>query len=363
MTISDSYIGTKQMTRKIIKIAMLIALSFGITGTALAESTNAELKEINLLSEQGNQVAALEKVNAYLAKNPKDAEALFMKGVILVEQGKRDEAINAFTDLTTKYPNLPEPYNNLAVLYADKGDYDKARKSLETAIKTHPSYATAHENLGDIYARLASEAYGKAFKLDTSNSRAQNKLAMITDLFGGANAAAASATVPETGAKPVAAKKEPVKPADSKVAETTKPIEKAKPVEVKKPEPVSKTESTQTANQETAILAAVDQWASAWTNQDVNQYLASYASTFDPRGGQTRKAWESTRRQRVSAPKGISVEVGNPKISVVDDNNAKVVFYQTYQADGRKAQSTNKTLKMIKEGGVWLIQEELIGVH
>jgi hypothetical protein len=362
MNIYDSYSGKKQMTKKLIKIAILIAFGFGMSNTVLAEGANKELKEISLLSEQGNQQAALDKVNTYLAKNPKDAEALFMKGVILVEQGKRDEAISAFTDLSAKYPNLPEPYNNLAVLYADKGDYEKARKALETAIKTHPSYATAHENLGDIYARLASEAYGKAFKLDTSNSRAQNKLAMITDLFGGANAATASNPV-EPAAKTVVASKEPAKPVETKVAEVTKPIEKAKPVEAKKPEPVAKAEPTQAVNQETAILATVDQWANAWSNQDVGQYLASYASTFDPRGGQTRKTWENSRRQRVSAPKGISVEVGNPKVTVIDDNAAKVVFYQTYQADGRKAQSTNKTLKMVKEGGAWLIQEELIGVH
>jgi hypothetical protein len=51
------------------------------------------------------------------------------------------------------------------------------------AIRTHPSYATAHENLGDIYARLASQAYDKALQIDSSNSSAQNKLALIRDLM------------------------------------------------------------------------------------------------------------------------------------------------------------------------------------
>lgn len=349
MNIYDSYSGKKQMTIKIIKIAMLIALSFGVTNVALAESTNAELKEINSLSEQGNQAAALEKVNTYLAKNPKDAEALFMKGVILVEQGKRDDAIKAFTDLTEKYPNLPEPYNNLAVLYADKGEYDKARKSLETAIKTHPSYATAHENLGDIYARLASEAYGKAFKLDTSNSRAQSKLAMITDLFGG--------TRPVTTA---AVKEPPVKTSEAKPVETQKPVEKAKSAETKA---TVSTNMPSTDIQDAVIVEAVNQWAKAWSAQDVNQYLASYASTFDPRGGQSRKAWENTRRQRISAPKNISVDVSEPKVTIESDSEAKVVFRQTYTADSKKPQSTNKTLMMKKEGNAWLINEELIGAR
>ncbi|HAF00448.1 MAG TPA: hypothetical protein DCG63_04050, partial [Methylophilaceae bacterium] len=185
------------------KVAVVLAIGITALNLVAAESSasNAALKEITLLSDQGNQAAALDKVNAYLSTNPKDAEAMFMKGVILVELGKRDEAIKTFTDLTEKYPNLPEPYNNLAVLYADQGQYDKARKALETAIKTHPSYATAHENLGDIYARLASEAYDKAFKLDTSNARAQSKLSMITNLFGGKSTNVASAT--SVASKPV----------------------------------------------------------------------------------------------------------------------------------------------------------------
>lgn len=319
-------------------IKTLIAVTLGLTVLQVptmslaAGNASAELKEINLLSEQGNQTAALEKVNAYLNANPKDAEALFMKGVILVEQGKRDEAIKAFTDLTEKYPNLPEPYNNLAVLYADQGQYDKARKALETAIKTHPSYATAHENLGDIYARLASEAYDKAFKLDASNSRAQGKLSMITDLFGGK----ASAN------KPAVVSKDPVKT-----------VELAKPAT-----PAAK--SVATVSDDAAVLDAVNAWAKAWSAQDVSQYLASYADSFKTPKGEPRKAWESTRRDRVSRPKSILVEVNNPKVSFEGSDSAKVQFSQRYVADG-KPQSTRKTLAMTKVGGAWLIQQEIAG--
>ena len=85
--------------------------------------------------------------------------------------------------LTEDYPELPEPYNNLAVLYAQQKQYDKARTALEMAIRTHPSYAIAYENLGDVYAKLASQAYDKALQLDSANSTAQNKMALIRDLI------------------------------------------------------------------------------------------------------------------------------------------------------------------------------------
>ncbi|MDT7849175.1 tetratricopeptide repeat protein [Methylophilus sp. VKM B-3414] len=360
--------------------------------TVLAGQTNVELREINQLSEQGNQAAALDRVNNYLAANPKNAEAMFMRGVILVELGKRDEAIKAFTELTDKYPSLPEPYNNLAVLYADQGQYDKARKALESAIKTHPSYATAHENLGDIYARLASEAYDKALKLDTSNSRAQNKLAMITDLFGGKRAQARPATAVPPAASvsptpptnnaavnPPAAVTPPAATApvtnNSPVTETKKPVvTEVKPQEIKpaEPKPVESkvaeskptesksADSKSSAQLERGVLDAVNAWADAWEAQNVERYLNSYAKDFKTPAGEPRKQWESTRRDRVSRPSKISVKLSNIDVRMEGDSKAKVTFRQAYKATGLDANS-NKTLNMVKEGGRWLIQQERVG--
>ena len=318
-------------------IQFLLAFSFA-TSYAFAD----ELKDISQLSDQGQQAAALERVNAYLAANPKDPQALFMKGIILVESGKRDDAIKAFTDLTDKYPNLPEPYNNLAVLYADAGQYDKAKKALETAIKTHPSYATAHENLGDIYARMASEAYDKALQLDNGNSRAQSKLSMIKDLFGTGNKVAMK---PVEAAKPTKSGTMPIRPADKKV-EPVKAAELDKSVEVV------------TSDEEKNITDAVNNWAKAWSSQDVDKYLASYADSFKPPKGENRKAWEQTRRERISRPNSISVELTNQKVTVVDNNNAKVTFKQTYKANGKPIR-TDKTLLLKKANGNWLIDQEV----
>lgn len=144
-----------------------------------------DLKEATRLYQQGQATQALGQVNAYLTSKPRDAQARFLKGVILTNQKKTEEAIKIFTGLTEDYPELPEPYNNLAVLYASLGQYDRAKTALELAIRTHPSYATAHENLGDIYAQLASRAYDKALQLDKTNTTAQTKLSMIKEIFAG----------------------------------------------------------------------------------------------------------------------------------------------------------------------------------
>jgi tetratricopeptide (TPR) repeat protein len=326
----------------------LIARSFLVASVSLlAPVAHAdELKDISQMADQGQSAAAIDRLNTYITANPKNAQAMFMKGVLLAEQGRRDEAIRTFTDVTEKFPNLPEPYNNLAVLYADQGQFDKARKALETAIKTHPSYATAHENLGDIYARMASEAYDKALQLDTSNTRAQGKLSMIKDLFG-------------TGNKTTLASKEPVK-TDVKVANPIRPAD-TKVAEVKKAEPVAVKLSTEPAkNSDADITSAVNKWAQAWSSKNLDQYFASYGASFQPAKGESRKSWEQQRRERITRPAKINVEVSNINITSTADDSAKVHFKQTYRADAKPIY-TSKTLMMKKQGDNWFIEQEIAG--
>lgn len=144
-----------------------------------------EIQDINLQFRKGELPAALEHANRYLAKNPKDAQARFLKGLILTDQGKTNDAIDVLKSLTEDYPELREPYNNLAVLYASQGRYEAARNALEMAIRAHPDYATAHENLGDIYAKMAVIEYGKVVALDSKNTTAQTRLRLIQTMLGG----------------------------------------------------------------------------------------------------------------------------------------------------------------------------------
>lgn len=328
---------TKNILLKKLAAPLLIALMFA-AGPVSAD----ELKDISKMAEQGQQDAALKRIDTYLEANPKDAQAMFMKGIILAESGNRDGAIKTFNALTEAYPNLPEPYNNLAVLHAEAGEYDAARKALQKAIKTHPSYATAHENLGDIYARMASEAYDKALKLDTGNSRAQGKLSLIKDLFS-----TEGKTTVATNTTPT----RPIRPADKKVEPAPAPVAAPTPA----PEPVVAT----SADTEAQIAEAVATWSNAWGGQDVDGYLASYADSFKPAKGRSLSSWKKLRRARVTAPSGITHTINNPKVEIIDDSNAKMRFKQYYKAVGRKAIRTNKTLILKKVDDSWLIDQEI----
>jgi tetratricopeptide (TPR) repeat protein len=335
---------------RLIHIAPLVgALLLSLVSPAHAD----DVQDANKLFKQGQHTQAMDKVNGYLAGKPKDAQARFLKGLILTEQGKSADAIRVFTGLTEDYPELPEPYNNLAVLYASQGQYDKAKHSLEMAIRTHPSYATAHENLGDIYAKMASQAYDRALQLDRGNTATQTKLAMIQDLFSGnaraksATPAAATAVAAAPAAAPVLATPAPAKPA------TVEPVAVVKPVE-----PVAKkSEPKPAADDSKEVLKTVDAWAAAWSSQNSRKYLSFYAPDFKVPGKQSRKEWEATRKERVTEPKWIKVEISDAKVSFEDGGLAVVKFRQSYRASHLKT-SGRKTLVMVKSGGDWLIQEE-----
>ena len=336
-----------------------IALCMGLSAPVFAQSD--ELQEAQQLLKQGQIDRALERVDQYLKTKPKDARGRFLRGILLTEQNRPNDAIRVFTELTQDYPELPEPYNNLAVLHASQGQYDKARAALEMAIRTHPSYATAHENLGDIYAKMASQAYDKALQLDKGNQGAQTKLNLIKDLFsnqrppkvaaGRADSATKAAPAPAAvaaTAKPAAA---PAVSAAPVAAPAAKEENKAPPKESTKPV---------ATGDEDAVIKTVERWAAAWSGNDVDGYLARYAPTFKTPDGESRKAWEAERRNRIAKPRKIEVKVEAPKVTFKDANTASVSFRQHYRSNSFKA-SAGKTLIMIKSGDKWLIQQELVG--
>lgn len=306
---------------------------------AAAPAGADELAEASKLVRAGQHQQALERVNKLLAGKPADPQARFLKGVIYAEQGNAGAAIEIFRRLTEDYPELPEPYNNLAVVYASQGEYDKARAALEQSIRTHPSYATAYENLGDVYAKLASQAYDKALKLDSSNAGAQNKLALVRELVGAAPR--------EKPAAMVAAAATPSAPAPKPTAATPSV-------------PAPKPAAPKPAQEPQDVLAAVAAWADAWSRKDMDAYLASYAKDFRTPKGEPRSEWERLRRERLTAPKSIAVEIEIARVVDKGDGRVSVTFRQDYRSDVFSGSATKTLLMRKSEDGRWRILQEQV---
>ncbi|MCX9155149.1 tetratricopeptide repeat protein [Niveibacterium sp. 24ML] len=366
------------MTFRPFRLSLNALLAALLVASALPAAAEPTLAEVQASMKQGQLPAALEKVDQILAVKPKDAPARFTKGIILTEMNRQNDAIALYQKLSEDYPELPEPYNNLAVIYASQRQYEKAKAALEMAIRTHPAYATAHENLGDVYAKLASQAYDKALQLDSANTQAQTKLAVIRDLMGSNSrvprtappskpvlVAAAPAAAPAAAAKAPA--KTPETPAAAKPAPATPVVAKAEPeklpakpaAEKAAPVPEKKAEPKPDDKAQAEARKLVENWAAAWSRKDVKAYLNYYARDFETPGGVPRKTWESDRQLRIAKPGPIRVEVDDLNVRVSGDE-AKVRFRQSYTSANLKS-ATTKTLVLVKRDGRWLIQQERVG--
>ena len=369
-------------------------LQVAITAALLAVSSVAvaqapDLQEINRLLKAGQTQVALDRVNVYLTSKPKDAVGRFIRGLAQAELGKTNDAILTFQALTEDFPELPEPYNNLAVLYSSKGQFEKARVALELAIQTHPSYSTAHENLGDIYAKLASQAYDKALQLDKGNGMVATKLNLVRDLFStnpkantapritaaaaGMTAAPVAAVASNTAAAPrppavaTAAAATPAAAAAAANVAAAKPATPATipttaqaPAVAPKPATPDASGEPMRASGNAEVLNAVAKWAKDWAGKNPDGYLAAYAKSFKPEDGSSRAAWNASRRERITTPKRINVEVLGATVEMTSPAEAKVTFRQAYSSDALQTRS-RKTLTMVKEGNTWLITRERVG--
>jgi len=312
-----------------------------ILSSVLVASVAADNEEIQRMIQQGSFEKALVLAEEQLSVNPDEIQTLFLKGLILARMDRLKESEAVFIGLTEKHPELPEPYNNLAVVYAASGDYDKAEEALRQAINTHPSYATAHENLGDIYAKMASQAYNNALKLDSDNQETREKLSMISDLISVPEAVAVAQSVPKTA--PTSVKKEI----------------KSEPTLARfEPEPTNLLEppfDRDAARKE--VITAVNSWANAWSAKDVDNYIKSYSAKFVPPNKLTRSKWQEQRRLRLTKPSFIKVILNNVKVEILSQDLALVRFVQIYQSDNYKDQ-VNKQLLLNNVDGDWLISKE-----
>lgn len=124
-----------------------------------------------------------------------------------------------------------------------------------------------------------------------------------------------------------------------------------------RPAPAPSFPQAAVASANTEVGAQVKAWASAWSSKNYKAYAAFYAPSFTPEGGMTREDWASLRRNRVTNPGSISVEVSDLRVRLEGGDRAVAEFRQNYRSSSY-SDVTQKTLEMIRVGGKWLINRE-----
>jgi|GEM_PF-1111938 len=293
----------------------------------------------------------------------------------LLEQGDLDRAEQIFSALAKDYPTFPQPYNNLAVVYATQGDYDKARDYLERALATDASYATVYRNLGTIYAGMARDSYGKALQLGKGQQPINLQIFVAEGAKGlavGGEAAAATAVPAEAPVVAVTEKTEPFGQEEASAAQPDKPVtEPPTAAEPAATEPAAAPGVEQQPQQTVATAppqpepetpkAFLQRWATAWSAQDVDAYLAFYGAEFIPADGRGREAWEKRRRSRLTRPASIKVALSDFAPLPQKGELLQIELTQDYQSD-RYADRTRKKFELKQTADGWkIISEHSLG--
>lgn len=119
-------------------------LSFGAAAFAQEFSSEPyDFLSAKLAAEEGRYDEALDKINAVIAKNPKDPVLLYERAMILIDAGRIERGEQELRTLTANSPDFYEAQRVLGRLLLDRAGGDRTRvddalKHLQAAFKLNP---------------------------------------------------------------------------------------------------------------------------------------------------------------------------------------------------------------------------------
>jgi tetratricopeptide (TPR) repeat protein len=146
--------------------------------------TETQLQEVMRLKEmegavmeakekigQGDYDGAITMLEDVLAKDPKDANALYLIGMSYSKKQMYREAIEALTQVVQLAPNFPPAHFELAICYQNQGDQDRALEHYRKTLELDPNNPDAAFNAGLILFELNQVEEALAFFVKAVNLR------------------------------------------------------------------------------------------------------------------------------------------------------------------------------------------------
>ena len=106
-----------------------------------------------------------------------------------------------------------------------------------------------------------------------------------------------------------------------------------------------------------AVASSVKAWARAWSEKDVEGYLACYSESFEPGSGVSLDSWRAQRRDRLRRPGFIEVEISSLEVEPLGSDRAIARFEQTFASPNYRDRVT-KTLELVWEELTWKVARE-----
>ena len=140
-----------------------------------------ELTQAWQLHQSGDLPAAARLYLAITTRDPEQAEAYHLLGVVHHQQGQFAKAVELINRAISLRPSLAHYHSNLAEAYRGLGQLERAVGSCKTALQLWPDFADAHNNLALALSALgrneeAIEHFQAALKLRPDDAQTRSNL-------------------------------------------------------------------------------------------------------------------------------------------------------------------------------------------
>lgn len=131
------------------------ASTFTRGGGADKATVDAQIAQAKDAFAKNDLMAAFEKTNAVLAKNPEEPRALTYNAVVRLSMGEVDQARSMLERATKQDPKLLDAWVALAQARLHAGQQKEAAAAIEAAVKEHPA---EEKRLREVFAAMQKPA-------------------------------------------------------------------------------------------------------------------------------------------------------------------------------------------------------------
>ena len=255
--------------------------------------------------------------------------AVLIESSDLLQAGETQAALALLKRYEADYSSQPEFLNNLAIAYLGDSQPIEAITILRQLVEADPVFSIVAHNLLELELQLAEgppETINPVLFVQSTQSFFETEIANLAQNESSSNTSTTSIATTEV--------------ATQELPSTTAPL----------------TEDLIESADSEEIIRLTQDWATAWSNKNLESYLGFYAENYQPNSETSTAQWKANRDSSLNRPGDISVELSNLTGEIQEDRG-EVRFEQTYRS-ANYSDRVEKTLVYSRLEGEWKIVSE-----
>ena len=218
----------------------------------------------------------------------------------------------------------------------------------------------AHDSLRDAQGRLVGVALSGGRGGDALEASRLRQTALVSELAAAkAEAALLRAELSDALENEVLGQLDRPGSSGSAGAASLDPAPRVQLVKVLEPLAWAAGESVDSGPESVDLVVLTREWARAWEDQRVAEYLSFYTDDFVPTEGSDHSDWQALRRQRILEPSFIRITLSSVGVEPIDENHSRVRFTQSYHSDSL-TDHVVKVLDFVWRDSDWKIVAERV---